>query len=232
MTITDLFTETRSLVDATSVSYVDADILRRMNTAMEDINGDLINTDGTFQFDDTNYTDEPIGTATLIEGQASYTFDNTFLEIENVKIEDAQGHWHILTPWDQSEDDIALEEYLRVAAFPRQYDKEANTITLLPPPTATVVTLTNGLKVQFKRTARLFTAGDIITGTITPGFASPFHVILAFKAALPYAMTYKKDRVGMIQNEIMRLHENLLDHYGSREKDRRKIMQVKPILFR
>lgn len=232
MVITDLFQEARDLVDASSVSYPDAQLLRRMNAALEDIVGDLINGDGTWQFDDTNYTNLPIGVCDLVEAQSAYTFDDTFLEIENIKILDAKGFWHIIDPWDQSEDGTPMELYQRVVAFPRMYDKEANTISLLPPPTATIVTLPGGMKVQFKRTAMLWTLTDISTGTSSPGFASPFHILLAYKAALPYAMSYKKDRVALLQGEILRLHQGLMDHYGQREKDKRKIMSPRPILFR
>lgn len=232
MIITDIFQESRDLVDASATSYPDAKLLRRNNANMEDVVGDLINADGTWQFDDTNYTSLPIGTATLIEAQSSYTFDGTFLEVENVKILDLNNHWHILDPWDQSQSDIPIENYQITPAFPRLYDKEANTISLLPPPTGTVITLTNGLKVQFKRTARLWTTADISTGTISPGWASPFHILLAYKNALPYALTYKKDRVAFIQGEIARIRQAMLDHYGQREKDKRKVMRPNRIRFR
>ncbi len=188
MIITDLFQESRDLVDASSVSYPDAQLLRRSNANMEDIVGDLIDADGTWQFDDTNYTDLPIGTATLVDGQSSYTFDGTFLEIENVKIQNPGGIWMMLNPWDQSEDDTSIETYQSIKGFPTMYDKEANTISLLPNVLWTSVTLVNGLKVQFKRTAKLWVTGDIAAGVITPGWASPFHILLAYKNALPYAL--------------------------------------------
>lgn len=232
MTITDIFGETRDLVDATSTSYPDARVLRRVNTAYEDVIAQLINADGTWAFDDSNYTTVPIGTITMIEGQSSYTFLDTFLDVQTVKIMDKNGIWHILEPIDQSQVDFPLEDYLRTNAFPQYYAKDGNTIKLYPAPTATVITLASGLKVEFKRTAQLFTLSDVSTGTVTPGFASPWHVLLAYKAALPYAMSYKKDRVSLISGEIQRLERDLIAHYGEREKDKRKIMSPKPISHR
>jgi len=207
-------------------------LLRRVNTAYEDIVGQLINADGTWEFDDTNYTTVPVGTITLVEGQSSYSFLDTFLDIENVKILDKNGLWHFLQPINQSQTEMPLETYLITNAFPMYYAKDGNTLKLYPAPTGTVITLANGLKVQFKRTAQLFTAGDISTGTITPGFASPWHILLALKAALPYAMSYKKDRIALINGEIQRLTASLIAHYGEREKDARKVMYPNTIEFR
>jgi hypothetical protein len=228
MTITDIFAEARKLVDSTSTAYADADVLRRVNAGYEDIVGTLINADGTWQFDDTNYTTTPVGTITLVEGQSSYTFLDTFLDIENVKILDKNGLWHMLDPIDQSQLDMPLEMYLIANSFPRYYDKNGNTLRLYPAPTATVITLTNGLKVSFKRTAQLFQNSDI-GGSTAPGFASPWHMLLAYKAALPYAMSYKKDRVAMLNAEITRLTAGLTNHYGQRERDKRKVMTMKRI---
>jgi hypothetical protein len=232
MTIADIFAEARALVDATSTSYVDADLLRRVNNAYEDIAATLINSDGTWEFDDSNYTTNPIGTITMIDGQSSYTFLDTFLDVDTVKIMDINGIWHILDPIDQSQIDFPLENYLITKYFPHFYAKEGNTLKLYPAPSGTIITLTNGLKVEFKRTAQLFLESDVTTGTLTPGFASPFHVLLAYKAALPYAMSYKKDRVPLINSEIQRLQIGLIEHYSEREKDKRKVMTSSRIRFR
>lgn len=232
MIIGDIFQEARDQVDATNASYPDATLLRRVNTAYEDLVADIINADGTWQFDDSRYSTLPIGVCNLVQGQSLYSFSTVFLEIENVKILDLAGHWHILKPWDQSQSHIPEENYQITPAFPRYYDKEGNSIFLLPPPTSTVITLTGGLKVQFKRTASLFSLADVAANVAIPGFASPFHILLALKAALPYAMSYKKDRVPGINAEITRIRALMLAHYGMREKDKRKVMTTKPTRHR
>jgi len=231
MILTDIFQEARDQVDATSVSYPDATLLRRVNNAYEETVGDIINADGRWQFDDNSYGDLPIGTCNLVDNQSYYSFSTRFLEIENVKILDINGVWHIIKPWDQSQSTIPLENYLRYEGFPVYYDKEGDTIALLPPPKGTIITLTGGLKVQFKRTANIFTSAQIGTSAI-PGFASPYHILLSLKAALPYAMSYKKDRVASITGEIARIHKLMIAHYGMREQDRRKKLTPKRILHR
>lgn len=231
MNISDIFQEARDLGDADATSYPDATLLRRVNTANEDVVGSIIRADGTWQFDDTNYTTNPIGTGTLIDGQSSYTFSDKFLDIENVKVKDTNGNWHLLTPIDQSQTPMALEQYLTTSGMPAYYDKSGNTIKLYPAPASAHVTLASGLKVQFKRTADLFTSGDVSTGTKEPGFAIN-HVILAYKAALPYCARYKPNSVGFIMAEIKRLLAEIIKHYSSREADRRKVITTKPISHR
>lgn len=232
MILPEVVQEARDSVDATSTSYPDATLLRRLNNSYEDVAGIVIAADGTWQFDDTNYTTNPIGVATMVEGQSAYSFSTTFLDLLNVKIMDLQGHWHILKPWDQSESHIPIENYQITPAFPRLYDKQGNTIKLLPPPTGTVITLTNGLKLEFKRTMQLFTLSNLSDSTVIPGFASPYHLILAYKAALPYAAQYKKDRVPWLNGEITRLTNGILAFYGHREEDKRKKLVSKGIRHR
>lgn len=231
MNIADIFAEARSLVDATSASYADAVLLRRLNASNEDMVSEIINADGTWQFDDRNFTTNPIGVGTLIAGQSSYSFANDFLDIENIKIQDINGNWRIIDPIDQSQTDVALEQYLKVDGMPACYDKIGNTIKLYPAPSASVVTLVGGLKVQFKRTADLFTTDDLAAGTKQPGFALN-HIILAYKIALPYASSYKKDRVAYLMAEIKRLRDEIIRHYSTRERDKRKVMSNKTISFR
>ena len=234
MTILDLNQEIRDLCDADTTSYPAATLLRRVNNALEILVGKIINADGTWQFDDTNYTTTPVGTGTLVSGQSSYSFADEFLDIETVKIKDVNGNWIILDPIDQSQDDEALEQRLSVSGvtitgIPTHYEKNGDTVRLYPAPTATYVTLTNGLKVEFKRTADIFTAAQVTTGTKIPGIASPYHMLVAYMSAIPYCMSYKKDRVALYEKKAMELEKDMLDFYSSREKDKRKIMTMKQI---
>ena len=61
-----LIHEIWDLCDADITSYPLRGVVRRVNSAIEALVGKIINTDGTWQFDDTNYTDLPVGTGTLI----------------------------------------------------------------------------------------------------------------------------------------------------------------------
>lgn len=228
-TISEINSEARDLCDANSTSYPADTLLRRINEAYETVVGLLINVDGNWQFDDTNNTDLPIGTQTLIADQTAYTFNDKFLQLVRLEIKDAGGIWHILTPIDQSEfsNVTPLEIAFPNSGMPEFYDKVSDdTFKLYPAPSATYCTLTSGLRITFKRTASVFTSAEVATGTKLPGFISTYHYILAYMAAIPYCMKYKKDRVGLYEKRVDELKKGLIEAYGVREKDKRKIMTM------
>jgi len=223
------------LCDTDDTSYPRVKKTRDINLAYERVVGKLINADGSWEFDDTNYSDFPIGTYTLTEGQAKYSFNDKFLQIMEVQVKDSNGDWHILQPISQREysDETPLEEAFEDNGLPEYYDKISDdTIKLFPAPSEDDVTLTNGLKIKFKRTASTFTvASDTSEDTTEPGFAIN-HEILAYMAAIPYCMKYKKDRVPLYKKTADEMMKELLDHYGQREKDVRKKLGTKPIKYK
>lgn len=201
--------------------------------AFEELVGDIINADGEFQYDDTNYTDLPVGTGTLVNAQEAYSFAAEYLQIEQVSVKNASGDWQVLDPIDFSDfRNVAIEEYFAATGMPSHYDIVGDTIKLYPAPATASVTLASGLKVRFKRTADLFTAAQVTTGTKEPGLPSTHHVLLAFMAAIPYCMSYKKDRVPWLEKKVTEMRKTLLQHYAHRHKDKRKVMTMAPIIFR
>ena len=232
-TIADINLEARALCDADSTSYPAATLLRRINAAYEEVVGKIIGCDGLWQWDDFRFTDFPIGTTTLKNSQNDYSFDISMLEIERVEVLDNEGLWHELNPIDKSQVSGAIDEFEKNDGLPAYYDKQGASIILYPAPDNGVsVTLASGLKVYFQRTASIFTSAEVTTGTAIPGFASPYHMILAYMAAIPYCQSYKKDRVPLYMAEVARIQKLIIEHYSRREKDRRKIMSMGSISFR
>ena len=240
MTISDLNQEARDLVDADTTSYSAATLLRRINQAYETVVGWIINADGDWQWDDTNYTDFPIGTYTLVNGQPKYSFNDKFLQLEEVQIMNNDGKYQIIRPIDQKDSfsPIPLSEEFATSGLPLFYDKISDdTIKLFPAPDNGVsVTLASGLKIRFKRTADIYTSAEVTTGIKEPGFASPFHIILSYMAARPYAMSYKKDRVAMLNDFVgdttpipSGMKKEILDHYAKRSKDERNVIEGRKI---
>jgi hypothetical protein len=232
MTISNLHSEIRALCDTNSTGYIDADILRRINAAYEEVVGWILTADGLWQFDDTNFSTFPEATTTMVEGQSDYKFDTTHLEIEKVSILDESGKEHYIRPVERFNYGQPLSEIYSDNGRPEIYDKTGSSILIYPPPSPTVTTLAAGLKVYFKRTADIFTSAQVTTGTKEPGFASPYHVILAYMTAIPYCMTYKKDRVQIYELKVRQLKDALIEHYGKREQDRRKGLSMGSVSFR
>lgn len=232
MTIGDLVLEIYALTDTDSTSYSAATMLRRINAVYEKVVGMLIARDGAWEFDDINFTDFPRGKATMVEAQADYSFDSSHLSIEEVQVLGSDGKWHKLTPVDKRDFDVPLSEYFATTGLPTHYDKDGSSILLYPAPTASQVTLASGLQVHFRRTADKFTSAQVTTGTKEPGFASPYHMVIAYGAALPYCMANKKDRIALYKREYDDLMKEILGFYSRREKDVRDIITTKNISFR
>ena len=113
--------------------------------------------------------------------------------------------------------------------MPEYYDIKGDSIRLYPAPGAAYCTLTNGIRLSFKRTADLFTTSDT---TQEPGLPSTHHSLLAYMAAIPYCMAYKKDRVVLYEKKVMEMKKTLLEHFAYREKGRRGIITTKSRAFR
>lgn len=234
-TISDINQECRDLCDADTTSYPAATLLRRINEAYEKVISWILEADGLWQWDDTNYTDFPIGTQNLVDSQSKYSFNDKFLEIEEVQVKDDQGDWTILKPIDQKEysDHTPLSEAFEDTGLPTHYDKLTDdTIELYPAPKTADVTTTNGLKVKFRRTADIFTSAQVTTGTKVPGFSSPFHYVLSYLAAIPFCMSYKKDRVSLFEKRVEDYKRDIMNHYSRRERDKRKKMTFKKRLYK
>lgn len=219
-TITNLFTMARWLVDADSTSFPDAILLININKAYEEIVGKLISVNRSLKFDDLNQTDLPRYAFTLTGGTNYYSIGSTLLTIDRVEILDVSGNWHKLNNIDEYKIDESLSEYREGNGLPDEYSRRGNYIFLYPTPTSSYVTLTNGGRIYYQRTAKVFTSAEVTTGTKEPGFSSPYHYILSYMAALPYAMSYKKDRVPYIKSEIDRMEKELLAIESNKNGDR------------
>ena len=165
-TILDINAEARDLCDASTTSYIAATLLRRINEAYEKIVSWILEADGTWQWDDTNYDSLPIGRQTLVNSQHAYSFNDKFLEIEQVEILNQDGDWFTITPIDESEHKGSpLEQTFEDDGLPQYYDKVSDdTIKLYPAPdNGTSVILANGLRIRFRRTASIFTSAEVTT---------------------------------------------------------------------
>src|SRR3990167_9355000 len=235
MTIANLQTLARYLCDADSTSLTDANLLIFINKAYERITGKLITKTGNspWPFGDSNYTAFPTYAMNLVNSQAEYQIDSLVapLTIMAVEVMDVNGNYFPIKPIslrDIREDGFAQTEFYETDGRPFYYEKRENIVVLYPAPDNGVnVTLTNGLKIFFLRTADVFTAAQVTTGTKEPGFPSPWHDILAYDAALLFCLNYKKDRVGFLLGERDKREKELMDFMAMRDQDERKVMRPK-----
>ncbi len=240
-TKTGICQEIDSLCDSNDTAYSRLDKTRRVNSALEELVGMIINADGTWQYDDTNQTDAPRGKGTLVEGQEYYTFTSEYLQIEEIDVLDLNGRYIRLEPIDPADlNGISPDDYFGVddsgnpqKGMPEYYDIKGDSIRLYPAPGAAYCTLASGIRVSFKRTASLFTAVSTTADDATePGLPSTHHLLLAYMAAIPYNEVYHPQRVARQEKKIDEMKKTLIQHYAQREINRRGIITTRHRSFR
>ena len=234
----DIVSAINDFCESDSTSYPIASKVRNANIAYEKLIGKILEADGDWQWDDTNYTNLPRGTGTLVEGQETYSFASEYLNIQMVEVlqDSSPDVWHKLKPIDSLDlGDMSPEEYFGQTSagnpqtgMPEWYDKIGDTVILYPAPTSTAVTLTDGIRIWFQRTADLFTTTDT---TQEPGIPSPYHVLIAYYASISYCVKYKPERIRWLTQQWEDGIKNMLKFFGKREKDKRHIMTMKEINY-
>lgn len=203
------------------------DFTARLNQGLDRFFTVALTHDGNWQFDDSNYTDLPIGVANLVSGQQDYSFASDLLTVVKVLAKDANGNWIELTPVDESQSgaNIYAKNIWTLptgnSGTPSRYDKFANSILLDPIPN---YNSTGGLKVNFKRNASKFVSTDT---TKEPGIPSLFHGYIARVACLPYLMEHNMDNAGGINNLILQDEALIKEYMSKRIGDERNIISVR-----
>ena len=68
----DIVSAINDFCDSDAINYPIAGKVRNANIGYETLIGKILEADGDWQWDDTNYTTLPRGTGTLVEGQETY----------------------------------------------------------------------------------------------------------------------------------------------------------------
>lgn len=228
MTISEIMTKIQELTNTQNTStssYPTTSKTIDVNNALNKFMLLAIESEGTWQVDDTNQTDYPIVTGNLVSDQQDYSFTvdgsttpNQILDIYRVEIKDSTGTINIqLQPINQSElNGTALTEFMKTAATPVYYDKTANGLFLYPAPN---YNSTNGIKIYFNRTPVYFTSGDVSTGTKKAGIPWSFHEYLAIRPAYYYCLQKGLAQAKNLYAEMINFENLIGDYYSKRAKD-------------
>jgi len=114
-----------------------ATFTRLLNTGLDEVTASIMEVDGRWQYDDTNYTDFPIATTNLVVGQQDYQLSVSHIKILGVEIKDNNGDWYAVAPLDQQDirrSGHALTEFLEENGRPQYYDITGGSVFLYPPP--------------------------------------------------------------------------------------------------
>ena len=221
MNISNLKSDTHFLCGSTSGTYPDADLVRNLNIAYQDVARTIWSSAGGWQFDDSNSTTLPIAKTTMVHNQQDYTLPSTTQRVEEVVVKDSSGQWTKLRPFDIHDTTIAPEEYMDSTGLPLYYDLVGRSIMLYPTPSSGYCTLASGLGVYVSRDVTEFAT---TATTSTPGFATPFHRILSYAAAIDFSQDSNQRQALIAQKD--RLEKGLINFYKDREVE--KTISVKP----
>ena len=212
----DLYSDARfwcGIANTDTTTYPLADFTRNANFALDRVSSLIM------KWDDTNNTDLPIATTSLVASQQDYGIAVGHLKVLKVRIKDQQGNWVSLDPINRR--DLTDSQLTATAGDPKRYDKAGNSLFLYPKPS---YASSGGLEVQFQRGASYFATTDT---TKTPGFATHFHRLVSLYAALDYCETNDFDkRAAKIRANIQTLEAELITHYSSRDLDAKISLKI------
>jgi hypothetical protein len=212
MTQAELYTYARRLVNATSNDWTEADLVIDLNDGLADGWARIKTNRGVLEYDDTNYTDLPVSTLSVASSRASYKItedenSNEITIVHKVSFLHNGAYLNIprLTMGEGNQD--ALDE-TNTADVPSGYYDIGASIVFTPIPSTSTTA-----KVWYDRVPSYFATG----GSVTPGIPSPYHKLVAEKAALSYAVSKGMNASQNIM-KLIQIGEQRLDNY---EQDRR-----------
>lgn len=215
-----------------STQWPTARIVNSVNNWLDTVTGYAIGADKTFQWDDTNHTKLPEGTAQLTINVADYSFltdeqgNNVVTLLGVSRLDSTTSKYVALEEVDRREVDTGY--FGTTSGTPTAYDKIADNIIrldYLPP-----ATVASGLKFFFQRTPSYFAATDT---TKAPGVSPLLHRGFVIAAAYDGALTLGLPNLQALGIEMQK-EENKMKAYFDRDrhKDERAQVRVKPIRFR
>lgn len=193
----------------------------RLNRAYDKAVTLITSADGRWQWDDTNYTDLPIGSTALVSGQRDYAFDLEHLDVIKVVITDSSGNKRQLTPYSLTDamGQIEAEDITTAGGVPEFYRKTGGSIMLHPTPN---YSRSLALTVYYQRRPSYFAYTD---ATKSPGLPYTLHRYLSLEASLDYAISKQLDLKKDLAVEVKAMEDTLINFYSKRAKDESKFIR-------
>jgi len=220
----DLISDIDFWAGTTSSNFSTNNKTRSINEWYRKVNTWIWQATGEWEFDDSNYSTLPYATTDLVNGQDNYSLPTTSQKVLRVEVMDSAGNYQQLEPIDDTNVDVALDEFYETNGMPLYYRMVGRSIVLYPTPATGFVTLSDGMKAYFARVIDEFIPTDTTT---TPGFNEDFHRILSKGAAMDYCLSKgKNDLAVTIRKSIEQDKADLQEFYGSRHRNVKNNLNV------
>lgn len=236
MILGDLATKARSLVNANTVNYTDANLLIDMNIWYQKVGTMIYESQDDSDFDDLRNTTYPQYTTSLVAGQRDYAIASTLniLQIKRLDVTYDGVNWVRAVAMDDSMVKQGLPPVSGYTAMDAQvdarhvkqaprFDYKNGSIFIYPMASAADVAAGAKLCAEFSRAVTPFTASDytsvLTDSTVVPGFDAPFHPILAYGPAMEFASKYAMPQLQAIIIQLSDYEQRLKRSYGSKDKD-------------
>jgi len=201
-----------------ATAYPYADRLRNTNKWLYKFAIEAWKADGSWTFDDSNYTDLPIATNSLVNGQSDYTLPTSLLKIERVSYKNASGDYVDLEYLDKRTlPEIGNDD----AGLPTGYYLIGNSIFLTPKPDTSLLTATAGLRIYFKREIKELTKADAGTSL---GIPESFIDFVSNGVSREYCVRNDMVRLKVIDTDIERLKIEIKKFFSKRQTSKNERM--------
>lgn len=178
MTLVELRAFARFLTNTNSTTYTDTDLDASLNSYYDIFTAEILDSMDEWDFSaDTATTD-------LLASQQEYVLPTDILKIKRVEISYDGTTWNLANPMDVNERGSATDTTSIASDFSTStpyYDLMDASIMIYPLPTAAV---TAGLKIWYEKDP------TVLTGTMAPTIAKPFHKGLCYGAAKDFFDKY------------------------------------------
>lgn len=222
MNISELKQDVDFLCGSTSATYADADKIRNINIAYNEVAQLIWDSASGWQYDDSNATTLPLAKTTMVHNQDDYSLPTDAQRVHQVEVLDSEGNWRKLVPWDIHDSNLSYSESFQSPGQPLYYDLIGRSCRIIPAPHSAYCTLASGLAFYVDRDVTTFATSAT---TATPGFPKSFHRILSYAAAIDFTQDDNERRL-YVQLKA-RLENSLVKFYDRRAVEHQAVIRPK-----
>lgn len=202
-----------------------------LNSGLDKTKSLIYKSDNRWQDDDPNYDDIPDGTTDLSNAQQTYRLDRSHSIVEGFEVMNASGDYIPLTEIDYEEirdSGSSKSEFESTAGLPKYYELKGDIVTLYPAPATGKVTMSDGLKIVYKRESDYYVSTDT---TKEMGIPRMFQDLPVLFASNEYAkQNTMSEKARELDKEIEKRSGELKEHFSSRNKDEQLVITSETVI--